>query len=185
MKSILERVRRGLKAKEWIIIEVHSDVWSHVHGRVDKERVTSQSVVTYLIEYCPQLDSYRLSTEGKFAKLHIAYGAMLKRLADYNTGRVDSLPLATSTDGNKEEEDDLISIVTFPLTNDAEEIWKLAKNEPALVAALNQQLPTIKKEGIEVFEVRHNIAATDDGYYAAVWHKDIDFSTEEEEGDNE
>ena len=65
-------------------------------------------------------------------------------------------------------------IITFcPLQKDTEEIWKMGQNDEKLINVIKKKSQQKSLEGIETFERRQNIIATEEGYYFAFYEKDL------------
>lgn len=179
MLGIFEKLKRKLVFKEWILIESHTGVWNLNHGGGG----LVQTFLFYNIEFCPQLNAYRLVTIGENAAKHRIYGDMLSRLAKFNTGKADEE--FSNYKQPKKEVSNEVRIVSIPLKNKPEEVWDVATDEKVLIDAMNKHVEELKKDGIEIFEQRHNIVATDVGYFAAVWLKDINFKAPDGEQNTE
>ena len=73
----------------------------------------------------------------------------------------------------KSEDKGRIVITHCPLQTDVEEIWKMGQEDETLINAIKKQSEQKALEGVETFERRQNIIATEKGYYFAFWENDL------------
>jgi hypothetical protein len=66
-----------------------------------------------------------------------------------------------------------IVITHCSLDNNVEEIWKMGQNDEKLIYAIKEVREQKALNGIETFEQRQNIIATEEGYYFAFWEEDL------------
>lgn len=66
-----------------------------------------------------------------------------------------------------------IVITHCPLEVDKDEVFAMAKNDEQLINAIKKQSEQKTLEGVETFERRDNIIATEKGYYFAFWASDL------------
>lgn len=164
---LLRKIIDFFTPKEWILVEAYTTSWNIHHHRQGIE----QKFVFYKIEFCPQLGKYRINFEGENPTKHRVYGEMLKRVADLNAGRDHfyNQPNIDDIESNQEG----IVVVKFPLSNNPEDAWSFARPDKALIDVINEAKKKLKNDGVEIFEQRDNVIATDVGYYAAFWEKDF------------
>lgn len=81
--------------------------------------------------------------------------------------------ITTENNQVKQEDKNRIVITHCPLQTDAEKVWKMAKEDKILIDIIKKQSELKKNKGIETFEQRHNIIATEEGYYLAFYEKDL------------
>lgn len=75
-------------------------------------------------------------------------------------------PFACNTKGR-------IVITHCSLQEDAEEVWKMSKDDEVLINAIKKESEEQSLHGVETFERRHNIIVTDQGYYFAFYENDL------------
>lgn len=73
-----------------------------------------------------------------------------------------------------------IGIISFDIKNNKDEILKTAQDDLQLIKAINSYKSKLTDQNIEIFHQEKNILITDDGYYCAVYEKDIKFLPIEE-----
>ncbi|MDC7248571.1 MAG: hypothetical protein PQJ49_01470 [Sphaerochaetaceae bacterium] len=177
MKTLIAFLAWYFSKKKWILVEAHTAVWNLNHGN----RGLVQEFVFYRIEYCPKINEYRITWEGKDGDKHSMYGEMLKRLAALNSNGdyIDDYL------NNVESGVDNIIITKFPLSNEAEDVFRFVKEDPDLIEAIENVKKGLKKNSIEIFEHRGNIIATDVGYFGAFYESDLLKEDPNKDNDNE
>lgn len=77
----------------------------------------------------------------------------------------------------EEIREDRIVITSCPLSENKEGVFGIAKHMKHinhLIDAIIEHAKYLQGEGIEVFERRDNIIATEGGYYMALWESDLE-----------
>lgn len=172
---MIDKLKDLLGIGSWILVESHTAVWNLTHGVLG----TVQDFVFYKLEFNPRRNKYRLNWEGKSGDKHVLYGEMLARLADLNAGEMPSSSYTPY-------EDDLsdifskegISVVKMDISEDSEKAWQAAVDDPELIKSIENHKKILLKKGIEIFDQKFNVLATDQGYFLAIWNKDISFTEE-------
>ena len=67
----------------------------------------------------------------------------------------------------------MIVITHCPLETDAKEVWKMGQDDEVLIKAIEEISNQKALQGIETFEQRQNIIATEEGYYFAFYEEDL------------
>lgn len=66
-----------------------------------------------------------------------------------------------------------IVITKCPLHTNISEVFSMAKEDEKLINAITEYRDFLHVEGIETFDQKLNIIATEKGYYFAFWEDDL------------
>lgn len=66
-----------------------------------------------------------------------------------------------------------IVITHCPLETNKDEVFAMAKSDEQLIDAIKRHSEKQSNEGVETFERKENIIATEKGYYCAFWESDL------------
>ena len=176
-KNLLKRKKEVEEI--WEIIDAKTAAFTVSHGRLGGMQ---QNFIFYRIEYCGLYETYRLVCEGENAQKHVVYGEMLKRLAAFNRGETIDFNENTSTVTKSNTE---VVIVSIPIKNEAEDVFKFVRKDPILLGSINFFKRGFELGGGEVFKQEENILATNKGYYASFYAKDVDLGEPDSEQKNE
>lgn len=66
-----------------------------------------------------------------------------------------------------------IVICCAKLSEKKEDVFNALKNDTILINAINGYKSELKKNNIEIFQQENNILITEDGYYIAVYAKEL------------
>lgn len=66
-----------------------------------------------------------------------------------------------------------IVVATIPLSEKAESVFTMSKNDPHLIREMDLFRGELEKDGVEVFEQRDNIIVTERGYFCCFYAQDL------------
>ena len=182
---MLRKILNYFKKPRWYVAEAYTFYWevsSSIFHKVQKP-------VFYKLEFSPDLNEYRLQWEGHHGDQHSMYGEMLQRVAELNQGnppKSEPSSLGTMFDNLLNLEDpESILILTMPLDENKSRAFEQESTDEKLIKAIEDYIPALKENGVEIFEQKNNILITEQGYYLAVYSKDITIINDEDEDSKE